>query len=33
MNKLGIHPFVWAKGWSNEECTRAIGNSADVVSI
>jgi D-psicose/D-tagatose/L-ribulose 3-epimerase len=30
MNKLGVHAFVWAKGWSNEECARAIGNSADV---
>ena len=30
MNKLGVHSFVWAKGWSNEECARAIGNSAEV---
>ena len=30
MNKLGVHAFVWAKGWSNEECARAIGNSAKV---
>jgi D-psicose/D-tagatose/L-ribulose 3-epimerase len=30
VNKLGVHAFVWAKGWSNEECARAIGNSAEV---
>jgi D-psicose/D-tagatose/L-ribulose 3-epimerase len=30
MNKLGVHAFVWAKGWSNQECARAIGNSAEV---
>ncbi len=30
MNKLGVHAFVWAKGWSNDECARAIGNSAEV---
>ena len=30
MNKLGVHAFVWAKGWSNDECARAIGNTADV---
>jgi hypothetical protein len=30
MNKLGVHAFVWAKGWSKEECSRAIGNSAEV---
>jgi len=30
MNKLGVHSFVWAKGWSNEECARAIDNSAEV---
>ena len=30
MNKLGVHAFVWAKGWSNEECARAIRNSAEV---
>ena len=30
MNKLGVHAFVWAKGWSNDECARAIGNTAEV---
>ena len=30
MNKLGVHAFVWAKDWSNEECARVIGNSAEV---
>jgi D-psicose/D-tagatose/L-ribulose 3-epimerase len=30
MNKLGVHAFVWAKGWSKEECASAIGNSAEV---
>jgi D-psicose/D-tagatose/L-ribulose 3-epimerase len=30
MNKLGVHAFVWVKGWSNEECARAIGNTAEV---
>jgi D-psicose/D-tagatose/L-ribulose 3-epimerase len=30
MNKLGVHAFVWAKGWSNEEAERAIAASAEV---
>ena len=30
MNKLGVHAFVWAKGWSNDECARAIANTAEV---
>ena len=30
MNKLGVHAFVWEKGWSNEECARAIANTAEV---
>lgn len=30
MNKLGVHAFVWEKGWSNEECARAIGRTAEV---
>jgi D-psicose/D-tagatose/L-ribulose 3-epimerase len=30
MNKLGVHAFVWVKGWSNEESARAIGNTAEV---
>ena len=30
MNKLGVHALVWEKGWSHEECTRAIANTAQV---
>jgi D-psicose/D-tagatose/L-ribulose 3-epimerase len=30
MNKLGVHALVWEKGWSHEECARAIGNTASV---
>jgi D-psicose/D-tagatose/L-ribulose 3-epimerase len=30
MNKLGVHAFVWAKGWSKDECARAVGNTAEV---
>lgn len=30
MNKLGVHALVWEKGWSHEECTRAIANTAEV---
>jgi D-psicose/D-tagatose/L-ribulose 3-epimerase len=30
MNKLGVHALVWEKGWSHEECKRAIANTADV---
>ena len=30
MNKLGVHAFVWEKGWSHEECARAIGRTAEV---
>lgn len=30
MNKLGVHAFVWEKGWSKEECARAVGNSAAI---
>jgi D-psicose/D-tagatose/L-ribulose 3-epimerase len=30
MNKLGVHAFVWEKGWSHEECTRAIARTAEV---
>ena len=29
MNKLGVHAFVWEKGWSREECARAIGKTAE----
>jgi D-psicose/D-tagatose/L-ribulose 3-epimerase len=29
MNKLGIHSFVWEHGWSKEQATRAINNSAE----
>lgn len=28
MNKLGVHALVWEKGWSHEECARAIANTA-----
>ncbi len=30
MNKLGVHALVWEKGWSHDECARAIANSAAV---
>ncbi len=30
MNKLGVHAFVWAKGWSHDECARAVGTSAEL---
>ena len=30
MNKLGVHAFVWEKGWSRDECARAIGKTAEV---
>lgn len=30
MNKLGVHALVWEKGWSHEECARAIANTAEV---
>ena len=30
MNKLGVHAFVWAKGWSHDECTRAVATSAEL---
>src|SRR4051795_12809670 len=30
MNKLGVHALVWEKGWSHEECARAIGKTAEV---
>jgi D-psicose/D-tagatose/L-ribulose 3-epimerase len=30
MNKLGVHAFVWEKGWTHEECARAIGRTAEV---
>ncbi len=30
MNKLGVHAFVWEKGWSKDECARAIGKTAEV---
>ena len=28
MNKLGVHALVWEKGWSRDECARAIANTA-----
>ncbi|TIX87634.1 sugar phosphate isomerase/epimerase family protein [Rhizobium sp. P44RR-XXIV] len=30
MNKLGVHALVWEKGWSHDECERAIAKSAEV---
>src|SRR3954453_1322491 len=30
MNKLGVHALVWEKGWSHEECARAIGKTAEI---
>lgn len=30
MNKLGVHALVWERGWSHEECARAIRNTAEV---
>ncbi|RYB04100.1 sugar phosphate isomerase/epimerase family protein [Lichenibacterium ramalinae] len=30
MNKLGVHAFVWEKGWSREEAARAIGKTAEL---
>ncbi|UDL93602.1 sugar phosphate isomerase/epimerase [Lichenihabitans sp. PAMC28606] len=30
MNKLGVHAFVWAKGWSEEECRFAVSQSAEL---
>ena len=30
MNKLGVHALVWEKGWSHEECVRAIARTAEV---
>ena len=30
MNKLGVHALVWEKGWSHDECARAVANTAEV---
>ncbi len=30
MNKLGVHALVWEKGWSHDECARAVANTAKV---
>jgi len=30
VNKLGVHALVWEKGWSHDECARAIANTASV---
>lgn len=30
MNKLGVHAFVWEKGWSHEECVRAVARTAEI---
>src|SRR4051794_29417201 len=29
MNKLGVHALVWEKGWSHDECARAIAHTAE----
>ncbi len=29
MNKLGVHAFVWEKGWSRDEAARAIARTAE----
>ena len=29
MNKLGVHAFVWEKGWNREQSARAIARSAE----
>ena len=30
MNKLGVHAFVWEKGWSRDEAARAIARTAEI---
>ena len=30
MNKLGVHALVWEKGWSRDECARAVARSAAI---
>ena len=30
MNKLGVHALVWEKGWSHDECARAVAKTAEV---
>ena len=30
MNKLGVHAFVWERGWSRDEAARAIARTAQV---
>lgn len=30
MNKLGVHAFVWERGWSRDEAARAIARTAEV---
>ena len=30
MNKLGVHALVWEKGWSRDECARAVARTAEV---
>jgi D-psicose/D-tagatose/L-ribulose 3-epimerase len=30
MNKLGVHAFVWEKGWRHDECARAVARTAEV---
>jgi D-psicose/D-tagatose/L-ribulose 3-epimerase len=30
MSKLGVHALVWVGGWSEAECTKAIGSTAEL---
>jgi D-psicose/D-tagatose/L-ribulose 3-epimerase len=30
MNKLGVHALVWVGGWSHDECTKAIEQTAEL---
>lgn len=30
MNKLGVHALVWVGGWSEADCTKAIGSTAEL---
>ena len=30
MNKLGVHAFVWERGWNRDEAERAIARTAEV---
>jgi D-psicose/D-tagatose/L-ribulose 3-epimerase len=30
VNKLGVHALVWERGWSHDECARAIAQTAEI---